>query len=84
MSEIRRKYFFRLYARIIALILSVAAVIVHPEWFEVLDGWEFFVNFSPLHILWAVWMVDMVQQIIPVRSKIALGSQKLFLHRFRI
>ena len=36
-----------------------------------------------LHLLWAIWMVDMIFQVIPVKDKIALGSQKLFEHRFK-
>ena len=44
---------------------------------------DFFRNFSMLHILWVIWMIDMVYQVIPAKDKIALGSQKLFEQRFK-
>lgn len=54
-----------------------------PQSFEILNGYEFFHSFSILHILWAIWMLDMFLQIVPVKNKIALGSQKLFANRCR-
>ena len=38
---------------------------------------------SPLHLLWGIWVLDMLQQIVPVKNKVPLGSQKLFKNRFR-
>jgi len=59
------------------------ALVLKPEWFYVLEPKNFFSRFSPLHILWLVWVLDMVLQIIPIKNKIALGSQKLFANRFK-
>ena len=56
---------------------------VSPKKFEILEGNNFFKGFSLFHILWLLWVVDMVLQIIPVKNKIAIGSQKLFANRFR-
>ena len=46
----------------------------HQEAFDVLTRWSFFQRLSPLHVLWCIWVVDMLAQLLPVRSKIALGS----------
>jgi len=83
MSDTRRSYFIRLYARIAVFLACLAACFLKPEWFGILEGDNFFGTFSPLHILWIVWVADMVLQIIPIKNKIALGSQKLFANRFR-
>lgn len=83
MSVTRKKYIARLVGRIIALILSVVLCFVYPRAFQVLEGLEFFKTLSPLHLLWVIWVFDMVLQIIPIRNKLPLGSQKLFASRFR-
>ena len=44
---------------------------------------NFFKEFHILHILWLVWVYDMILQIIPIKNKVALGSQKLFANRFK-
>ena len=82
-SKIRKKYIARLIGRIIAFICAAALLIVAPEQFEVLEGWEFFSSFSLLHILWGIWVIDIVCQLIPIKRKLALGSLKLFKNRFK-
>ena len=54
-----------------------------PEQFAVLEGINFFRDFSLLHLLWIIWVMDMFFQIIPIKNHIPLGSQKLFANRFR-
>lgn len=44
---------------------------------------NFFSGVSLLHILWLIWVVDMILQIIPIKNKVPLGSQKLFANRFK-
>ena len=83
MSETRKRYFVRLVCRTAIFILCLLMCFVAPQVFGILDGNRFFTAFSPLHILWLIWIADMVLQIIPVRNKVALGSQKLFANRFR-
>ena len=83
MSPTRRNYILRLCGRILAFILCLLACFFKPEWFDVLGGWSFFKEFSPLHILWGIWVVDMILQILPIKNRLALGSQKLFANRFR-
>ena len=83
MSETRKRYFVRLFGRIAIFIISLIMCFVSPQKFEILEGNNFFKEFSLFHILWLIWVVDMVLQIIPVKNKVALGSQKLFANRFR-
>ena len=83
MSPTRKRYIARLVGRI--LILAVCAILcfVHPEYFEILTGMQFFRRFSLLHLLWLIWVADMVLQIIPIKNQLPLGSQKLFANRFK-
>ncbi len=83
MSETRKIYFVRLAGRCAILLLCAAAALTHPEYFSILEGMNFFKGFSPLHLLWCVWVVDMILQIVPIKNKVPLGSQKLWANRFR-
>ena len=83
MSEIRKRYFVRLICRIVIFVICFVLCLTRPEDFTVLNGIQFFRRFSPLHLLWAIWMLDMIQQVIPVKNKLPLGSMKLFANRFR-
>ena len=82
-SETRKRYFVRLFGRIAIFIACLITCVVNPQVFEILDGNNFFDKLSAFHFLWLVWIVDMILQIIPVKNKVALGSQKLFANRFR-
>ncbi len=83
MSKTRKIYFLRLVARIAVLIVAILAYIFDKNVFADAEGWKFFHQFSPLHLLWAVWMVDMVLQLIPIKSHISIGSQKVFESLFK-
>lgn len=83
MSQTRKRYMIRLVARSIIFVLCAIVCIVKPEYFSVLDGWNFFDKITLFHVLWVVWCVDMFLQIVPVKNRVALGSQKLFANRFR-
>ena len=83
MSPTRKRYVLRLIGRCIVLILCALLCFVRPEAFDVLHGLNFFTTLSPLHLLWGIWVVDMVYQIVPLRNQIPLGSQKLFANRFK-
>ena len=82
MSKIRKVYFTKLVARITILLASLILYFYAPGQFEIVDGWNFFKKFSVFHILWAVWISEMVTQLMPVKN-IALGSQKFFKEKFR-
>ena len=83
MSVIRKKYICRLIFRVVVLILCIARYILKPDSFGILEDNQFFRTFSLLHLLWLIWMADMIQQIIPIKNKLPLGSMKLFANRFR-
>ena len=83
MSPTRKKYIFRLIFRCIVLITCVIYYVLDPERFFVLEGMNFFKKFSALHLLWLIWVVDMIQQIIPIKNRLPLGSMKLFSSRFK-
>ena len=81
MSIIRKKYFIRFFGRIL-IFIGCLMMCFYPENFEILDGMNFFSKFYIFHLLWGIWMVDMILQIIPIKNNVALGSQKLFANRF--
>ena len=83
MSETRKRYFLRLGFRSLVLLICSVVSVTHPEWFEVLNGFNFFRSLSPFHLLWLIWVGDMFYQIIPIKNKLPLGSMKLFSNRFR-
>ena len=82
MSKIRKIYFSKLILRSIILVASILLYIFAPEQFNIVNGWNFFKKFSVFHILWLVWVFDMVIQLFPYRN-VALGSQKFIKEKFR-
>lgn len=58
------------------------------NWFDCIKGvnfFDFFTNikqFSPVHILWGIWMVCMIMQLIPSKH-VPLGSHKHMKERFK-
>ena len=83
MSNIRKKYMMRLVLRCLIFSLCILLFVFHPVEFEILKKWNFFSRFSVFHLLWAVWVADMIMQLVPVKEKVPLGSQKHFRQRFR-
>lgn len=82
MSPTRKQYLLRLIGRIMVFILCLV-LCFKPQNFEILKGMNFFDKLHIFHLLWVIWVFDMVLQIIPIKNKVALGSQKLFANRFR-
>ncbi len=80
MSKMRLNYFLRLLARIAVLLISFVVWLWKPETFDLILGFNFFKKLSPLHLLWAIWVFDMILQLFPLKAQmsIALGSKKLF------
>ena len=83
MSKTRKRYILRLVGRCLILVACALAAVFRPETFDILDGPGFFEGFSALHLLWLVWVADMVLQIVPIKNEVPLGSQKLWANRFR-
>ena len=82
MSITRKRYFIRLFVRII-IFIGCLIMCFKPQFYNILEGWSFFDGFHILHILWLIWIFDMILQVIPMKNTVALGSQKLFAHHFR-
>ena len=83
MSKTRKIYFLRLIGRVIAFVIAVLCYISRKDVFAISEGMKFFSEFSILHLLWVVWICDMVTQLIPVKSHISIGSQKVFESLFK-
>ena len=83
MSETRKRYILRLVVRILVFVACAFLCFTAPEEFAILEGLNFFREFSILHLLWLVWVADMILQIVPIRNKVPLGSMKLFKNRFK-
>ena len=83
MSKTRSVYFLRLVGRILVLFTVILLYIFDEEQFNIAEGMNFFNKFSLLHILWTIWMIDMIFQLIPVKAHISIGSQKVFSSLFR-
>jgi len=82
MSKRRKQYFARLFGRI-AIFIACLIMCFKPRFYGILEGMNFFDRFHILHFLWLIWVFDMILQIIPIKNKVALGSQKLFANRFQ-
>lgn len=78
LSVMLRKYRLRLAFRVLTAVATVWVLLSDRTAFQVLTGWGFWQKLSPLHLLWIIWMGDMVLQLIPTRQVMALGSQKQF------
>ncbi len=83
MSPLRKRYIVRLVGRCVILLVSLVLLFTAPGEFDVLNNLRFFEKFSIFHILWLVWIIDMICQLIPIKEHIPLGSQKLFRQRFK-
>ena len=73
----------RLVVRISILLGVIGIYIFYPQAFEVAKGFNFFKVLSPLHIVWIVWMFDMILQLLHAPDYWPLGSQKYFAYRYK-
>ena len=84
-SKTRRHYWIKFYLRIIVFFIASILYVFkgYHNQFDILEGFNFFKQFSIFHLLWIVWVIDMLYQLIPIKGYIALGSRKNFKHRFK-
>ena len=66
----RKIYIGRFVGRVFALFGVTVLLFLAPEQFDVLEGGNFFKRVSLLHILWFVWLTDMLT---PVGSRLAFA-----------
>jgi len=81
-SMFRKVYIKRLIIRIIIFIITIGIYILNPNAFIVVKGMNFIKKLSPLHILWFIWLLDMILQLCKVPKYWPLGSQKYWGHRY--
>ena len=73
----------RLVFRCAVLLLVICWVLTRDPWLQIIEKGAFFRAFTPLHLLWAYWMYDMLAQLLPIGHKKALGSRKVYENAYR-
>lgn len=68
-------YMTRLVARIIIFIAVLIMYFFHRDWFTIVVSERFFLNFTPLHILWAILMGGMIIHLLP-KFRITMSGLK--------
>ncbi len=81
-STTRKIYIFRLIARCLIVSVIIYYYFTDKSVFDILNGFNFFKSFSPFHLLWALFMFDMLCQVFPIKNHISIGSQKLFKEKY--
>ena len=79
-SPMRKTYILKFIGRCMVLLCCICLAIFRSQEFDILQ--DFTGRFSVFHILWFVWMADMILQMVYVRKHVPLGSQKLFRQRY--
>ena len=82
-SKTRKNYILRLVGRIMIFLACLGIYFLRPQELTILQGMNFFQKPSVFHILWGIWLIDMLFQLIPIKNRLPLGSMKLFKERFR-
>ncbi|MBR5536328.1 MAG: hypothetical protein IKU58_00320 [Clostridia bacterium] len=84
MSKMRKIYLARFIFRCLTLLAMTSLIFLAPKQFEPFYPGRFFAKPTLLHLLWIVWIMDMLSQLIPSGKAVtALGSQKSFRIHFR-
>ncbi len=85
-KPLRRNYMVRFVIRCVILVVSFFVYFLCPSQLNVVVSrrWaDFFSSFSYAHVIWLIWLFDMVLQLIPVQRYIPIGSQKNFKLHFQ-
>ena len=84
LSYMRKIYMGRFILRCFTLLAVSLFLAVAPEQFVPLQAGMFFDKLTLLHVLWVVWVFDMLAPVVPsTQAVIALGSQKSVLAHVR-
>ncbi len=60
MPKVRRAYCLRFIFRVLVFVACVITALYKPHEYYILKGWNFFRRFSLFHLLWVIWIVDML------------------------
>ena len=77
-TQLRKLYKTRYIFRLLVLAFVIVMYFAYPQSFSLLNGLNFFHEFSWLHLLWLGWVISMVSQLIPAKGYLPLGSVKQF------
>ena len=83
-SSLRKRYITRFVGRIMVLVIATLLFLFNREQFYVIEGNNFFHKLSMFHILWGIWVIDMLLQLVPVKNHISIGSQKHLKYHFQL
>lgn len=82
-SPTRKKYIVKFIFRCIVAVIYSVLFFTDKDAFAVIDRGAFFTSgFSFLHVMFGIWILDMLLQIIPIKNAVPLGSQKHMKIRF--
>ncbi len=72
----REKYLARYILRVFVLLTALVSYITDANIYGILKPNGFFQAFSPIHLLWLVWISDMITKIFPRGSMLSMGALK--------
>ena len=81
MTKMRKFYMICFVFRCLVFAACVPILVFKPSELDILQNGNFFNGFSVFHILWGIWVLGILFQLIPIR-KAPIGTQKLFKQRF--
>jgi hypothetical protein len=82
-SPTRKKYIAKFIFRCIVAVIYSVLFFTDKDAFTVINRGAFFTSgFSFLHVMFGIWILDMLLQIIPIKNAVPLGSQKHMKIRF--
>ncbi len=82
-SPTRKKYIAKFIFRCIVAVIYSVLFFTDKDAFNVINRGAFFTGgFSFLHVMFGIWILDMLLQIIPIKNAVPLGSQKHMKIRF--
>lgn len=76
-------YNVRLVYRMVLFLVVIALYKEENHVFDVVLPGQFLTRFTFLHILWGIWMLDLLMQLIPLKGVIAMGSGKHFAQYYK-
>lgn len=82
-SFLHKVYWARLIGRIFIFMFAIYLFLTRKEIFNIVNGYNFFKSFSILHLLWGLWIFDMLCQLIPISKQLSIGSMKHFKSHFK-
>ncbi len=75
-KSIRMKYHIRLTVRTLVFIACVVLYFVYPQFFDPVPGFAFFKSFSVCHLLWLLWVFEILTPLISAKGMISMGALK--------